>query len=468
MSSILSYLISPFNQYIVPAFKALTATPVDYEAQYQEVMRRLPPAERQPIEEKVGQVTDGQINDLVTALNQQQWHATLFGHDGAYTHQALAALRQGKITQHQFATIMFFWVNHTQQGIRTGTVIFLFNSDGSINPKARQLLGATLKGRLEKFSASEMDQFFEKMRKLPASEQCFFVRKMEKSYGFDIIASIQGSRIDLFYDTQDGKMMIPSAGMMQSFLDVRFKDQAVKINPVLGLSTEEDIRNNGLTGTRDMGLHFPGTTLPEQADDLEAIGYKFTYHDFYHALVASNAPPEHRKLFIKLADSIKSSPLPYAQNLAKLMVDMEANAYTVIQEGYTPLAIAKDQSDESFWMACFGYHLLLTNPDESRIERFKDIIDPITSQLARQLLSEEEKQLVHSLTAIVPLPEETRQLFISMNAPTAEKFGADIKELDIELESSTLSDKTRLQYTKEKNFFQSIVNNNFLTAVAGT
>ena len=57
----------------------------------------------------------------------------------------------------------------------------------------------------------------------------------------------------------------PSAGMMQSFLTAMCGDSAVRMNFVLGVSGLEGIRQNGLEGTRDVGIPYhPWAPLPEK------------------------------------------------------------------------------------------------------------------------------------------------------------------------------------------------------------
>src|SRR5690349_11566439 len=97
------------------------------ETQYQEMIRRLRPEDRSEVEEKVFRVTDLEIDQLASAINAQDWHAALFTQN-EYPYRALVALRKGKISVRQFATIMFYWVNFTKRNIQ-GTVIPLFNSD---------------------------------------------------------------------------------------------------------------------------------------------------------------------------------------------------------------------------------------------------------------------------------------------------------------------------------------------------
>ncbi len=114
---------------------------------------------------------------------------------------------------------------------------------------------------------------------------------------------------------------MPSFSMMQTFLRVKSQEDAVTITPTIGVSTIEEIKDNGLTDTRDMGLPFPAADfllsdqqkatfkelcLPQEADQVTAPKRgDFIYHDFYHAQLASNIPSEHRKASIKIASLIE-------------------------------------------------------------------------------------------------------------------------------------------------------------------
>ncbi len=123
--------------------------------------------------------------------------------------------------------------------------------------------------------------------------------------------------------------MIPSAGMMQTFLKRKFGTNAVRMNFVLGLSSLQDIQDNGTTDTRDAGLRFPQIRFPNTADGFAALQTDFLYHDFFHAIIVSLSTPETRKLVIHLTNFIK--PLKNGNHvlmdLYARLIDMETSEH---------------------------------------------------------------------------------------------------------------------------------------------
>lgn len=112
--------------------------------------------------------------------------------------------------------------------------------------------------------------------------------------------------------------MIPSLEMMQTFLQIRFKERAVKIVPVIGVVPLEYIKQNALTDTRVLSLPFPGISLPRKADQQEAPrDWYHVKHDWYHCLVASCGKSKQRKAFAFLAENVLK-PLEIHPELASI------------------------------------------------------------------------------------------------------------------------------------------------------
>jgi hypothetical protein len=76
-------------------------------------------------------------------------------------------------------------------------------------------------------------------------------------------------------------------GMNQAFVNAirngERSESSVQLNIVAGLSSNEDIEKNGLIGTRDIAVHFPGVELPRHAHGKVAFWIYFTKHDLFHA-----------------------------------------------------------------------------------------------------------------------------------------------------------------------------------------
>jgi hypothetical protein len=324
----------------------------DFNLETTELTRRLKSEEKAALAAKLASLPQKGVGDLVAALSIQNWDAPIFN-DPHFPLYALEACHQKLITPAQFGTVQLYWSALQYHGKENVDAAPLFQQDGSVIPQAWDAIKETLYLNSQTNSAEaglydpavpllndqELAEFFRRVRQLPLSEQQLFIVE-------DVIPIGNGPTIsETIYQSigynifcrnfEHGARMIPSIGMMQEFLNVRFGDSAVQINPVLGHSSLEDIRQNGLNGTRDMAVHFPGVELPDEADGFLAPWYDFTFHDFYHAILASGAPAKYRPLLIKVADIAKTllQRTPNLQDKALLtkvheeFIDMEQSEY---------------------------------------------------------------------------------------------------------------------------------------------
>lgn len=319
--------------------------------EYEELIRRVPNHEKTLLERKLLRLTnkESSIRMLHEALETQNWDHEIFQNED-FPYYALEAvgLEEGdknKLSPSQFATIMIYWKALQDHG-RSVQPVSLFHANGSINLQAKDLIKQTLRLIIESLSFftiiplnekdaeklkdaleanpenalkileettksitpiyllsnEQLEELFQEMSKLPKSEQQFFVVPDKGEYNPSILGALpplkRTIRQALYYDVgfnvfsrlEHGKRMIPSFGLTQAFLYVKFASDAVKMNPVLALSSAEDIYENGINGERDYALHFPGIELPIKADLLLAPEDEFRYHDFYHAYLTSCGP----------------------------------------------------------------------------------------------------------------------------------------------------------------------------------
>lgn len=309
--------------------------------------------------------TEKNIPALLEAWNKGDFAHPIFANAELYPKYALLALRQGVLTKDAFATMMWYRTALKSHGsdekIKT---IPLFIND-QVNPEAKAIIRQTLKGATEAkllkeagvanlsyLDEEQLKKFFIEMRKKPLSEQRFFVvedihfRQGEAPTDYDsdwkITDIMKGLRTSSqhiqktnginvfgrFKANQKPMRMLPSLSMMQNYLHIKYGANAVTINPVLGLSTIEDIVKNGLLATRDMGLKYPGLNLPRTADLMVADDYDFPYHDFYHAIITSFVPSDHRYAFLKIAARVNQLyDSPFMNNWRDTLIDMECKSY---------------------------------------------------------------------------------------------------------------------------------------------
>jgi len=313
--------------------------------------------EKQTIEAilKAGKIPS-KMQELALALQHNDLNHPIFQDHDAYPPIALAAVREGLISREQFSTLMWRRSALLANGSIIDVPLFI---NGQVNPQAKAIIKETLQVHplvqstliVDFLSEEELDQFFEQMRSKPLSEQRFFYvpdkypppdpftsnrikdivegtrtisHEVQQNAGFNVFGRFGGD-----------KRMGPSASMMQTFLDLKFGKNSAKLNYVLGESSLEAIIKNGLLGTREMGLPFPGLPVPRRADDTLAPDIDFPWHDFYHAYLVSTIPDNHRLAFCQVAsliDSLRSHPdfAPHAtflENWKERVIDMEFPSY---------------------------------------------------------------------------------------------------------------------------------------------
>jgi hypothetical protein len=267
---------------------------------------------------------------------------------------ALLGYQNGAINKDDFVTLMLYWVARKQYGdqlmILTPThpdYTRSLSANLTVHPTALamkkfQMLFENKKNFRMKnayyFSAADLESFLQVVSMLPRSQQVMFsalenIATMQlPDKNLKIIDVLSGDNVNFFAltrniitssifsyflpETVDAIRLIPSLGLMQAYLNTKFGENAVVINPVMGVSSVKQIRVNGLEKSRDMAFVFPGVNLPAYADHYLAQGDDFRVHDFYHAFAASAVPHEHRVLMVGLADVIKAY-LPKQQALMR-------------------------------------------------------------------------------------------------------------------------------------------------------
>ena len=341
------------------------------ETKYQEVICRLTEKEKTRLDFLLSTLdkTDENINELMQAIKENPTYKEDFFRSSDWPLYSLIALKRGLIDEYQFGTLQLYWSIGQYHGNYCDVqIIPLFTPDGENNPEAVEQIKTTFSGGdapsfhripvkkdAQFLTDEQFKKFLDEMKAMPSSEKQFFlVPDMQQTGNTTNTVSqrIHDVGINVFSRILEvHRRIIPSLAMMQTILKVKFGDQAVKINPVLGLSSVEQLKNSR---QRDMALHFPGVKLPEDADYFPAPWYDFTYHDFYHAILVSGVPAHFRSKLLAIADaayneasafSPDSSEHQTLASIAETLIDME------ISEFRSDFAGTEFQTDESkFWM----------------------------------------------------------------------------------------------------------------------
>ncbi len=331
---------SSFNHYPSAAFNDITTNITDTTLLFEKLICL--PNQESSIKELNEAIENYDIN-----------HKILLNPD--YPYYGLLALKNGQFSPEQFSTLMFFWAA-TQAHFREDVkVVSLFDSNGSVNLQAMEIITNTLipwnsttSDNLNiKFylTPSELDHFFEKIKQYPKSGAQFFITPdregcgVEKNAKINLVKFLMRERtvtqqiaistgINIFgrfvSEENTPSRMVASFEMRQAFLTSKFGNAAVSLHPIIGLSPKEAIEKNGLTNTREMALPFPNVFYPNEADNYP-LGepLDFVDHDFYHAFIASHIPSEHQKAFVKTAGIFKEFALkPQYKSVSKVLLEM--------------------------------------------------------------------------------------------------------------------------------------------------
>lgn len=199
---------------------------------------------------------------------------------------------------------------------KTIKVLDPLKEDGKLNDHVIGILKHGLKRFL---SEDEMAVFFERLITMPKEARLVFLFDTEGTFSLsktvspmnDILVNKQGfNLLNMVRFSTGNKRLLVSNQLIQMAFELQFPESFVKINPVFGISTAAQIRNNGLTNTRDLCMHYvakdaDGTLSVKkfiEADGFECIENDFETHDRYHAWVCSAMPNSMKSLSIEIAD----------------------------------------------------------------------------------------------------------------------------------------------------------------------
>lgn len=373
-----------------PANKA--STPLELrDPIFYEVVRRIPKSKLMEIEATLEKVTPVHIASLHAAMANQKCllEETSFIHDEMFPFAALKAMRMGEISPIQLGSLMALWgdLKHTlpksteSDAQAIPEYVPLFTADGVINQRAYLFLLPTLETPLPNLVVKTPEEIlkdmYDKAIHLPHSEQGFWIVTLHsrhtpvteqtitqriKSIGVNFLA-LRNDNDEMMPNERE---MIPSLGLQQVFLDVAFPN-AVRMNPVIGDSTVDDIRKGSLERYRDIALPFPGHELPKVADNFPAPAvFDFMYHDRYHAIRASRITPHETELYVAIGDNLNAIQKHYHAVVQHLNKRHDAHLHVLPEFGK---AIEKLPADKQRNMVNLALKKL--NQEGAIIEKLK-------------------------------------------------------------------------------------------------
>ena len=148
----------------------------------------------------------------------------------------------------------------------------------------------------------------------------------------------KGPGINIFSRIGNGWRMIPTFSLVQTFLNIKFAENAVILRPRIGYATHQDLEQNGKSQTREVSVPYPGICYHE-ADYYPIFrDDEMMYHDaVYHGWMASQIPQKFQRGFIIIADILKEmknqAMSPYEddllQHLYERFIDMEVPSFHI-------------------------------------------------------------------------------------------------------------------------------------------
>ena len=315
----------------------------EHAKQFNEVVRRIKkPQQQHHIAEMVRVVTDDEVGKVVLCCEEPSLllgneHRFLLSANFPYT--LLRSFRDEKITVNEFSTLISLHGIYQENMVANPSFKMtgqrLFDQQGQPDEDAWlpiiQTLQASNEGRTPFMLLPDQGRtpfqfdIVNIIRNMQATLKA--VRPVEAMFWhYDIPASSQTTIADLIRDVStwvlsrfDDQEMLPSLTIRQSLLDAAFKEEAHRINPVIGSSSVSDIRKGGVNRYRDFALPFPGLPLPKIADYLPAPTIAdFQHHDFYHLLRVALLANVDADLFIAIGDALQKQQDQYHHAITSL------------------------------------------------------------------------------------------------------------------------------------------------------
>ena len=325
---------------------------------FNEVVRRIDTNQQSEIMGILCAVTDDHIETVVRccddpALMTRNNYELLKSSDFPY--HLLRAFRDEKITVNEFATMLSLYSIY-QENIQLNAKFELqlkrlFDQDGQPIEASWELIAETL---LKSNKIAKVFWFDDVRIIKTMQEKLATVRPVEAVFWHypiaessvktiaDAARSLGAWALSRFADQE----MVPSISTRQALLDAAYKEEAHRINPVIGISSVEDIRKGGSRRYRDFALPFPGIPLPKEADGIPVqFIIDFQFHDFYHLLRVSLLANEDIDLYLAIGDELKRLRDRYHHTIGKLKLICKNKlaAYAEFQKRIDKLSVEQRQ-----------------------------------------------------------------------------------------------------------------------------
>jgi hypothetical protein len=209
----------------------------------------------------------------------------------------------------------------------------------------------------------EIELFFQKLNSLPIEDRLIFSYPTQYKQlppeeldarandlrACETLQYLGFNPFNLYFEKGSYRRFMLSSRAVEEFYRIEFPDTAVRLNPVLGISSIKDIRENGLNGTRDVLMFYviPAgcfNTLKiikeDTVDNVPCIEGDVKDHDLYHSWVSSAMPADIKELYIKMGLFIRAIALQNNErlgvhntkalkSLAWMLTDLDCSHFTL-------------------------------------------------------------------------------------------------------------------------------------------
>lgn len=316
------------------------------------------------------------VERLARAIERADWEDPVLDDARESVRLALAAHRAGRLSMGQFLTVVLRWEFLEEHGGSPYDLerVPLLDEDGRLTPEAEAVFLSQ-----ENFTASpefepalQIDdpragdrggrrrRFEAALAALPASERTLF--RLRDSAGQRLSAAF-GVRAQ---DRGDADLLVPSFGILDAVLDVRYGEGRIELMPAFGdfapsPRSVDDVRRGVKAGGRIFGLHYPGVRAQESAHGVRGK-FSHTMHDYAHARLGSLLSPADRRLAVHLIEAGEAYRAELAAGGRPVLVDGGRRAlllddWPAFVEDALDLTLQMGREQPSLWITRYDRRL---------------------------------------------------------------------------------------------------------------
>jgi hypothetical protein len=285
-----------------------------------EVTRRIRKSELEFINNQLNCVNNQELAKLQQISQQPELILTTenaFFSDKKFPFIILKALQLGILSVFEFASLQTWHEVYNEQKLlnpETNPQLYkLFNTDNSYNETAWEIIISTIescnnslnKNVLQINSSEIISTLKQQSPSNSAVNNCFILFPLATAIDNNsLYKRLLNSGMKFFAIYQNNRISA-SITLCQNFLNATFINNLCKINPVIGISTPQDIRDSAYCLLRDFAIPFPSHPFPQKVHGyLVKEILEFQLHDIYHVFHMCLMTPEAIKFYLTIGDAL--------------------------------------------------------------------------------------------------------------------------------------------------------------------